>query len=123
MLWFKPYINSVKDLVPIHRIKSIKGYSTPITKEEGADALITLPSGERKYKISVRIKDNNYFTGEQNPSYLAIMLNHLAHELSHLVYFHSHGADHMLLEARIMQRFAKVVEKKRIKDVWVRVTL
>lgn len=120
VMWLKPYIMSVKHLVPINKISKVCGYSVPLHKAEVQDAAIVYPSGKKKAVISIRMTNNDYINEKQLRPYYAQVLNHLAHEMAHLKHF-DHSPKHLELEARIMLKFAKVAAKLGVKDLWKRV--
>jgi hypothetical protein len=118
-MWLEPFVKSVAHLVPLHRINRIRGYSVPIDKGELQDAAITLPDKKRKYNINIRIKNNDYIKGKQRNAYTAQILSHLSHELAHIKHW-DHSPKHLMLEAKILLKFARVAGTMGIRDLWVR---
>lgn len=117
--WLKPFVDAVKDSVPTNRIKSIRGYRVPLKLDQDGYAQITQYEGERKYCITLRIFDVERTPVTRRKKHTKTrcetILISLAHELAHLVYW-EHTPEHFDYQARILQKFSKVLEKYKIKD-------
>lgn len=119
--WVEPFLSSVKDLVPLKQIQSIKGYSVPLNKEMNQYASITFNVyGRKKFRINIALKNNHVIINKQKPQFLAAFLQYFAHELSHTKHF-EHSPEHFELEAQIMLRFARVLKKSGITDTYKRI--
>lgn len=114
LLWLKPYINSIKHLVPLNKIKGINGYSVRAGKTEWQHASITRV--KRKYNINILLTENE----DGKYIFMNDCLHHLAHEISHLVVW-PHDGSHMILEAKIMKRFGEVTKKLKVKNTYRRI--
>jgi hypothetical protein len=115
--WVSPFIDSVKDIIPLHKVKRITGYKVPMYKEEIAYASITRVS-TRTYNINLRLTNND----TQKSVFLASFLDSLAHELAHLVYW-KHDHRHFALQVKVLSRFSKVLKKCKIKDTYSRIKI
>lgn len=118
--WLWPFFLKAKKLVPIWRVKRIKGYYVPIQGVERQSASIT-PVGKRfkimllSYFQRLTKSGKNTFKVEawyshQTGSYYESTLNSLAHELSHIVHW-EHTADRLILEKRIDLMFSRLAKK------------
>lgn len=116
--WLKPYLKSVEDIVPLKSLKRIRGYKVPVYKEELNDASI-IKYSKNNYSINLRIANNMSGEGYKKAFFSPILLN-LSHEISHLVHW-DHTPEHLILEAKIYVRFAKVAKRLKIKDTWSRI--
>lgn len=116
MEWSLPFLEAAADLVPLHTVSVVRGYSVPVGKEpttEGAithytDGSITITVMLTGYTVS---KD----TGERMGASFEVALLTLAHELAHLVHW-EHTPEHLLLTARLLQRFARVARQEGVQD-------
>ena len=115
--WIRPFLLSVKTLVPLNKINRINGYSVPPGKSENAYASITRVS-TRKCNINIKLTSNE----NQKPIFLAALLENLAHEMAHLVVW-EHTHKHFALQARILTRFSKVLKKAGIKNTYARIKI
>jgi hypothetical protein len=111
-------LKKAKDIVPIHRINRIRAYKIPLTKDERQYASLSLPCGRKKYNINIRLSSNNYIENSQGDICEAQILENLAHELAHLIYFDDHGYKHFLLQAKILLKFAQEAKRRNIKDLY-----
>lgn len=116
--WLIPFVNSVKDLVPLHKIKSIKSYKVKKGLMERSYGSVIKEDNE--YSINLRIylwhrKDKEY----KNET-IAIILDTLAHELSHVKQknkdFAKHDYKHFRNQALILHRFSCILKRLHIKD-------
>lgn len=113
--WLRPFVNSVAHMVPLDKLKSIKGYRVQKNMEENQDGSLIKYGG--KYFMTIRIqnvpkppKDMHY----KNIRY-ANLLDTLAHELAHLVHW-EHTAEHFRLQAQILLQFSYLLDKVGIED-------
>lgn len=115
--WLRPFVHSIRDLVSIDKIHSIRGYSVAINKEEQQYASIT--AYKKKYNINLRLTMNYYLTKQQKDMYLSTLLETFAHELAHLQHW-EHNSDHFQLTAKILLRFSFVLKKLKINKLYQR---
>ncbi len=120
VLWLKPYVDAVKNVVNLDKICSIKGYRVALDKKPVCDGRTTKWEGKRKKVITIRIWEKDE-TKHLRSRYEAI-LETLAHELAHIdiVPFGCHSPEHFKLKSRIALRFASVLKKEGITDHSVR---
>jgi hypothetical protein len=112
-LWLRPYLKQVKDIIPLDKIVSIKGYRVRKGLEECLDGSTHKYRG--KYFINIRLWNlNDGGTVHRRGRYEQIV-HVLAHELAHIIHF-EHPPDHFRLTGRIMMRFARVMSKEGITD-------
>jgi hypothetical protein len=125
LIWLQPFIKSVRSLVPLKKVRRFFAYKLPLDKRELAVAWCT-NNNDGTYTISFSTHDRvvkrvgNCFeyTGYARRC-RAEILDTLAHELAHLKYF-DHDIRHYRLQLQIMWRFARVMERKGVKDTWSR---
>jgi hypothetical protein len=117
--WFKPFVESVADLVDLNRISSIRGFRV----RKGYEEKTYGSAIKYKRKFSINIKMWNYIkaTDCYRRRTMAGVLEILAHELAHIHHW-DHSPDHWRLQAQIQLRFTKVFEKFGIVDTSVRIT-
>lgn len=113
MEWLKPFVRAAKTLVPTERLMKVHGYTVPKGREStaygrkytvGNRYVITLLAREWSKSKKKFVKDT-----------YEIILDTLAHELAHTVYF-KHTPEHYRLKYKIGLRFVKVLKKQGIKD-------
>ena len=117
MLWLKPFVDSVGDLVPIDRIMRIRDYRV----RKGLESLAygsRLIYGNR-FSINIEpetwSKDSKRYVGVT----LQIILDTLAHELAHTIHA-EHTPAHFQLQARILLRFSRILKDNGILDHSIR---
>jgi len=114
VVWLEDYVNSVSDLVPIEQIKRVIGYKVKIGLNECQDAAIqTANKRGDKFVISIKLYEQEIL--KHKPIHIAFVLDSLAHELAHLMYW-EHDSHHFKLQARILFRFGMMLKKKNIND-------
>jgi len=117
MLWVKPFVDSVSDLVPVDRIMRIRDYRV----KKGLDSLSygsRLTYGNR-YSINIELdvwkKSHKSYVGET----YQIILDTVAHELAHTIHS-EHTPKHYQLQARILLRFSRILKDNGILDHSIR---
>lgn len=115
--WVAPYMEVVKDLVPVDKLSGIRSFSVPLGKKENVYATIT--NRGRKFNINIKVLNNDEFENKQKPAFMNDILHHLAHELAHLKYWY-HDGNHMILEAKIMLRFGKLTKQLGVTNTYKR---
>lgn len=118
--WLEPYMMAIKDLVPVERIKQVRGFRVSVDKEILTDASIIRATNNKSFVINMRTHSNYMHTHIQKYEFIAEILINFAHECSHLVYW-DHTSDHFKLQAKIMTRFAKVMKKLKVEDTYKRI--
>jgi len=113
--FLEPYFNSAKNLVPIEKVKYIKGYSVINGLIERGYGAILRNRDNKTFNITLKIKQSN----GQN-EYLIVVLDTLAHELAHLVHW-EHTAEHLELQTQILNRFSKVAKQLGVQDTYMRI--
>ncbi len=111
--FLEPFIQSASKLVNLNKINKVNGYVVAANKFSHQKASITRHGN--KFNINLNLSDDS----GQN-EYLAVFLDSLAHELSHLSEW-EHGPDHLELQAAILGRFAKVLRKQGVKNTYRRI--
>jgi hypothetical protein len=127
-IWMIPFVKAARPLIPIERIKHIKTYKAPKSKQDESEGLIERNS-KGNFTIKVKLYQHRYKIIKDEPLTLEyqeddlrmlwFMLSGLAHELSHTVNW-DHDINHYILENRIMRRFIKILKKKDVKDLYRR---
>lgn len=113
-LWLKPYVDSVSDLIPLNKIYRIKGYQVRVgceEKKQGMASQIT----KTKHVITIRMWDLTEDRKKHRRRLYYHVLETVAHELSHLVYW-EHTASHFRLTAQVLIRFSDIIEQQGILD-------
>lgn len=114
--WLIPYIESVKDLIPTHRIIALKGYKVPKNKY-AAQYGACLKDEKGKFTINMRLYRYDQKTKKYVSLYLGHILETFAHELSHTKVW-DHSPKHMYYTGLILSRFEKVLKAQGIKDTY-----
>lgn len=112
-MWLMPYVKSVRNLVPVDQIASIRGYRVATGKIEDNDGLTRIY--RKRYYITIRQWNLDETKTEHKKGRYEGILHTLAHELAHTVMM-DHAPAHFHLMSRIMLRFAKVLEREGITD-------
>lgn len=118
--WLEPYMNAVKDLVPIERVKQVRGFKVSVAKEVLTDASIVRFGNNKSFTINMRTHNNHIYAGTQRYEFIAETLINFSHELAHIIHW-EHTPEHFKLQARIMLRFAKILKKLKVKDTYKRI--
>jgi hypothetical protein len=111
MSWAAPFLDAVEDLVPMERVTEVKGYTVAFGKRERQEASILEAGG--RFRIQLLLTENEGPT--RRGLHLENLLAALAHELAHTVHW-PHTPEHLLLTAKILQRFARVARKEGVQD-------
>jgi len=120
--WLAPFLSEAKKAgIPVWRIDRIVGYFVPEGKVEAQHAALN-KEGNSKAVITILKKRqvlvgrdgmimlDGYSDADQGSNY-EFTLNSLAHELSHLVEW-DHTADRLIIESKLMVRFAKLAKRR-----------
>jgi hypothetical protein len=110
--WLEPFFNSAKGLVPLEKVKYVKGYKVVDKNARNFGGL--LRKNYKSYNITLKIFDAN-----DREEFIAVILDTLAHELAHVVHW-EHTPDHLKLQAKILVRFATVAKQLDIEDTYHR---
>src|SRR5271157_1110437 len=85
VLWLEPFVESVEHLIPMEKIKVIRGYRVAKGLDEQTyGSTVTNKYGPTRHVISIRLEDLVTPRKHKN-SRVATVLDTLAHELSHVV--------------------------------------
>lgn len=117
--WVRQFFFSVGDLVPIENVTSIRGYTVPLDKSINTYAQITKYGS--KYRITILTKGNDYLQNKQYDKYISMILEDLAHEMAHLVWFEE-SPRHFKLMGQIITRFGDVLDNLGIEEVDIKHT-
>ena len=115
VLCLKPFVDSVKSLIPFHRIVSIKGYKVRKGLDEKTDGCTWVDDKKRTFVVTLLTYSYVKSKKEHRPKTLHYILDTLAHELAHTVHW-EHTYKHYELNAKIALKFAKVIKRLGIKD-------
>lgn len=125
-LWLRPYIKTIKSLIPLEKIHSVKGYKIRKDHQPSCHGLTHKWKG--KYLIRIRLWDLNFEkTHHVRERYEDILIT-LAHELAHVIHFPNqpskqHPPEHFKLASKLMIKFTKVLEREMITDTSERFSL
>lgn len=118
--WFRPYLKKVEHLVPIHRLEKIVALRPSIKRVHHAHARLVEVKGQGNSKLDrVYISMNLHYIKtlglkpvkrKVEPFSKIDLLEHLAHELAHLVDF-DHTPKHKKLESKIASIFMTLLQK------------
>lgn len=120
----RPFIECADGLIPVRKIKRIRGFKIPLQFMEAVDGalikdidsryIVTL----RTYNIRAkRIGKRSFKQTRHQAAYLENLLHTLAHELAHIRHW-EHTPEHFLLMSRIQKRFYKVLKTLNVKDTY-----
>jgi hypothetical protein len=117
ILWFKPFVDSVPDLVDLGRITHIRAFKVRPEFEEQTNGSAI----KYRNKYSINILTHYYLKAQERYQHrtLGTVLEDLAHELAHVGVW-EHLPNHFKLQSEIQVRFAQVLEDLGIKDHSVR---
>ncbi len=117
--WMIPYLSLAWNLgLPINKIKSIKGFSTPASRTEQSYGWIRY---DEDGNVRITIRDAYQVRKGKNSKVIGYMsanqsykwettLYTLAHELTHLRYY-DHTEDRLILEGKLIHVFAKLAKR------------
>lgn len=117
VLWLKPFVDEVSNLVPLNKIISIRGYKVPKGLEERSYG--STVKHDDKYSINIKIY--NFIDKKHRPSSVSMILDILAHELAHTKIF-DHRPKQYELTCRIALKFSRILEKNGIIDTSMGIT-
>lgn len=114
--WFKPYLNDVKHLVPIEQLEKIFGIVPKLKQIQGYHAHLVVESKGRKKRKYISMYLSYTSTVRLRPLKRVLkafskldLLEHLAHELAHLIHW-KHTTAHKKLEAELIIKFMTRLE-------------
>lgn len=114
VLWLKPFVESSRTLVPLRKLKSIRGYRVTKGKQERSYGSMTNNNG--RYSMALLLqrvpkkKSDPYIDAT-----LSGVLECLAHELAHLSHW-DHTIEHFTLQCQILLKFCFVLTQEKIHD-------
>lgn len=119
--WFRPYVQKVKNIVPIHQLEKIVSYKPRLDQVHHQHAQLLKETWEEDGVVKKRkyISINLYFVKVSSfkplrrkigPFSKIDLLELLAHELAHLTHW-EHTPSHKALEARLKRLFMTQLEK------------
>jgi hypothetical protein len=116
--WLEPFIESVSSLIPLERLKRVIGYKVRarLSTTQQAQIIKHLPNGI--IVITLRIAKWNHTTNKHEKECIGTILEALAHELSHVLFW-EHTPEHFELQSKIQIKFAKVLKKQGITDTGI----
>lgn len=116
--WLMPFVESVNTYIPLHSIKSIKSYKV----KEGLNERTYGSTIKRKKKYTINLRVYHY--DDESKTYkneiIAMILDTLAHELSHVNQgnknFGKHDYKHFRIQSWILNSFSVILEKLKVDD-------
>ena len=111
LLFLENYLKAVQDIVPLERILSIKLYKYRECFPEHF-ALIERQGNNKSFKIILRVYQPAKNRKMLDPLDQYAVLNHLAHELSHILIWEEDEPERVYLEAKIFMRFARLLRRR-----------
>lgn len=114
VLWLKPFVEEVKNIVPLYKLKSIKGYKVQRNKQEQSYGSL-IKKDINNYTMNIKASSYDKRAKKYMDSSMSIILDTLAHELSHLIYW-DHDWKHFNLQTKILAKFVKILKKHKILD-------
>lgn len=119
-LWLQPFIEAAAGYVNIEKITHVRCLKTPLNREEQSYATISVDQNKKRKNVSLNIKmqmhrfekvsKNLYSVKGYRKLDKYVVLDSLAHELSHMRYW-KHDAKHFRLQSRLMLIFANMEYK------------
>ena len=122
VLWLKSFVDSTKDIVPLHKITNIKGYRVRRGCEERAYGSTYHKLEEDKYSINLKLQELIGYM-EYKGCTISIILDTLAHELAHVAGGWEHTPKHYKLTSCINLIFSTILEKNDIIDTSKRIKI
>ena len=125
--WLEPFFQAAKGLVPLHKIKIIKGFSVAYSVGLEVTGASCSTETARSFTIAIRThnqnfrrNDNGTFSPKRHKRrYIYDILGDFAHELAHVVEW-DHTPEHWLLECKIQRRFISKLKDYDLKEVTTR---
>jgi hypothetical protein len=105
--WARPYVESVRFLVPLNKLRAVKGYVIAAGLSSSQEAAI-IKKGNR-YTITIKLENDG------KTLHLEDLFVALAHELAHLVEW-EHTPAHLRLMAEVLQVFANTAKVEGVRD-------
>lgn len=128
VMWLKPFVESVQDLVPLHKLNRIRGYKVRFGTEENGWGQTSMYD-DGTCSISLKVQDQvvnpkaSYIRQKVHKNTrIEMILSTLGHELSHLKFW-PHSPAHFKLQYQILLRFSELLEQQGITDHSRRATL
>lgn len=122
--WLRPYVECVKGMVNLDKLKGISTFKVPLSKVKTTEACL-IRYDAKNFKMTITLYDhtrvrqkNGKFKVQHRKHRLNYILDSLAHELAHLKYF-DHRPEHLELQAKLLIRMSKVAKKHGITDITV----
>lgn len=112
-LWLKPFVDSVSDLVPIERVVRIRDYR--VRRGLQSNTYGSRVSYGKKYSINIEQECWNKSHKKYFGTTYQIILDTLAHELSHTIH-DDHSPKHFKLQCKILLRFSRILKDNGILD-------
>lgn len=116
--WLIPFVASVYHIIPLHKIKSIKSYK--VQKGLSEQSYGSTIKGDKYSTINLRVYSYNDNAKKYRSETISIILDTLAHELSHVKQsnkdFGKHDYKHFRLQSLILFTFSGILEEMGIKD-------
>jgi len=112
--WLKPFIAASGSLVPLDKLRRVRGFRVARGLEEQVEASCIRYRG--RFSINLRMQNVPLSKGEKytNVRYEPLLIA-LAHELAHMVEW-EHTYKHFHLMSKIMKKFGRVIDKIGIED-------
>lgn len=116
--WLVDFVESVRTIVPLQKLKSIKSYK--VKKGLTEQSYGSVIKDNDIYSINLRVYTYSHNFKQYKPETIAIVLDTLAHELSHVKQsnkdFAKHDYKHFKIQALILRRFSDILKKLNIDD-------
>jgi len=127
VVWLEPFFYTAKGLVPLSKVRTIRGYSVSYVTGHEATNASCVTETSRTFDINIlthhqrfQINDNGTYSPKRHRRRIAYdMLGDFAHELAHVVHW-EHTPEHWLLECKIQRRFISLIKKWEVTEVAVR---
>ena len=113
LIWLEPFVNAVKHKIPLEKLKSIKGYRIPMSKEERSSGMCTALRGFYSITLLTHVQDRDTKTSKKfyRTKTIEDLLATLAHELTHLVEW-EHTAEFAKLYGYILEELEFLIFKR-----------
>lgn len=125
--WLEPFLYATAGLIPISKIKVVKGFSVPYSVGFEVTGASCSTDTHRSYTISIRTHSqmfkrnaNGTFSPKRHRRrYIYDILGDFAHELAHVVHW-EHTLEHWLLECKLQRRFISKLREYGVPEVTLR---
>lgn len=113
LFWVQPFLNEVGHLVPLERLTGLTGYKQRPGRNIGSYGG-THTHDLQEYNITLLTHEWNVRKQKHVTAQDGMVLDTLAHELAHLVFW-EHSWEHFALQVKILKCWVRIVKNMDMK--------